>query len=162
MKEKKSKLLLAQLDHVSGETLGFAIEMIMELGAYNVQLIPSITKKNRPGNIMLIDVESAKEGVISDFLARELKVSGYHRINTSHVFHKITFVRKRFGINVNGKNRRFQFEIKLTGDPSNPSSFDVEHSALVKVQKSVKGKSGAFIPLSELRAMVTSKLVRKR
>lgn len=162
LKEKKSKLLLVQIDHVTGETLGFAIERIMELGAHNVQLIPTITKKNRPGSVMLIDVETAKEGPISDFLAAELKVSGYHRIDTSHVFHKITFVKKKLGITANGKKILFQCDFKLTGDPSDPSSFDVEHRALVKAQGRIKEKSGVFIPLSELRTMVISKFIRTR
>ena len=47
--EKKSRLILAQVDHLSGELLGFAIGRIMELGAGNVQLIPTITKKTGPG-----------------------------------------------------------------------------------------------------------------
>jgi uncharacterized protein (DUF111 family) len=90
--EKKSRLILVQVDSVSGEVLSFAIGKLMELGANNVQLVPTITKKNRPGNIIIIDTDADKEKMVADFLAKELKVSGYHRIDTSHVFHKITFV----------------------------------------------------------------------
>jgi uncharacterized protein (DUF111 family) len=37
--EKQSRLILAQVDHASGEVLGFAVERIMDHGALNVQLI---------------------------------------------------------------------------------------------------------------------------
>ncbi len=70
--EGKARLILAQIDHVSGEITGFAIGKIMELGANNVQLIPTITKKNRPGSIIMIDVDAIHEEDIVRFLAGEL------------------------------------------------------------------------------------------
>src|SRR4030067_1144435 len=109
---KEAQLIFAQVDHVSGAVTGFAIGKIMELGANNVQLTPTITKKNRPGNIIIIDSDAEHEGVISRFLASELKVSGYHKINTTHVFQKVSFLKKNLNIKANGGNRSFQFEVK--------------------------------------------------
>ncbi|MCK5418002.1 MAG: DUF111 family protein, partial [Desulfobacterales bacterium] len=64
--QKKSRLIFAQIDHIPGDVLGFAMERLMELGAKNVQLIPTITKKNRPGNIMIIDVDDQNEEVMAE------------------------------------------------------------------------------------------------
>ncbi|HXY54299.1 MAG TPA: nickel insertion protein [Nitrospirota bacterium] len=157
MKKKKARLLFAQVDHVSGEVTGFAIGRIMELGARNVQLVSSITKKNRPGNIIIIDTDDAKEGVIARFLARELKVSGYHRIDTLHVFQQITFQQRDLEVAVKGKKRTIRCEVKIVGDLSRPLSFDVEHDALVTMQKFLKGQN-RDLSLSELRTAIESKL----
>jgi len=157
--EKQSRLILAQVDHASGEVLGFAVERIMECGARNVQLIPTITKKNRPGHILLVDAEAAKEEDIAEFLVKELSVSGYHRIDTTHVFQRVTFAKKKLTIRVNGRVRTFQCEVKLIGDPLKPLSVDVEHDFLVKIQNLVREKLDCQIALSELRTAIESKLL---
>jgi uncharacterized protein (DUF111 family) len=155
--KKKARLLFAQADHVSGEVTGFAVGRIMELGAHNVQLISSVTKKNRPGNIIIIDTDDDHEGVIAQFLAKELKVSGYHRIDTTHIFQRVTFSRKNLVIRSKGKRRMVHCEIKIIGDPSNPLSIDVEHDALVKLQKVLRAQRKE-LSLSELKTEIESKL----
>jgi uncharacterized protein (DUF111 family) len=155
--KKNARLIFAQVDHVSGEVTGFAVGRIMELGAHNVQLIPTITKKNRPGNLILIDTDTEHEGEIAKFLASELKVSGYHRVNTTHIFQPVSFVRKNLIIKLNGKRKTFKFKIKIVGDPSEPLSVDIEHDFLVKVQEALSDLS-YFISLNELRSMIESKL----
>jgi len=157
--EKQSRLILAHVDHVSGEVLGFAVERIMECGARNVQLIPTITKKNRPGHILLVDAEAAKEEDIAEFLVKELSVSGYHRIDTTHVFQRVTFAKKKLTIRVNGRVRIFQCKVKLIGDPLKPLSVDVEHDFLVMIQNLMREKLDCQIALSELRTMIESKLL---
>jgi len=154
--EKDARIILAQVDHVSGEILGFAIERMMELGAHNVQLIPAITKKNRPGNIILIDTDDRHEEEIANFLARELRISGYHRIQTSHVFQKVTFVEKTIHLSLNGKSKSLLCKFKIIGDPSAPMSIDVEHDFLVEVQKIASDISGACVSLEVLRNRIES------
>ncbi|MEE9610722.1 MAG: nickel insertion protein [Desulfatiglandales bacterium] len=156
--EKKSKLIFAQIDHVAGEVLGFAMERLMELGANNVQLIPTITKKNRPGNIIIIDIDAKDEEVMAEFLAKELKVPGYHRINTAHIFHHVSFSKKTLNININGAIEKLQCEIRLMGDPSSPLSVGIEHDFLVKIQKLLSQKLNNFVSLTELRTIIESKL----
>jgi uncharacterized protein (DUF111 family) len=155
--KKKACLLFAQADHVSGEVTGFAVGKIMELGARNVQLISSITKKNRPGNIIIIDTEDEHEEAISRFLAKELKISGYHRIETNHIFQQVTFSQKDLVIRTNGKRQRFRCEIKIIGNPSKPLSIDVEHDALVKLQKVLKAQKKE-LSLSDLKTAIESRL----
>jgi uncharacterized protein (DUF111 family) len=129
----------------------------MELGAHNVQLISSITKKNRPGNILIIDTDDKHEGEIARFLIRELKISGYHRIDTSHIFQRVTLSQKNLVIRINGKKRTFHCEIRIIGDPSNPLSVDVEHDALVKLQKALRAQKKE-LSLSELKTAIESRL----
>ena len=155
---KKARLIFAQIDHVSGEVIGFAVGRIMDLGADNVQLIPTITKKNRPGNIIIIDTDKEHEGTIAGFLAKELKVSGYHRIDTTHIFHKVMFVKKNLKIKMNGKSKTVQCEVKIIGDASKPLSVDIEHDSLVRIQKIITDKWNSSVSLGELRTTIEAKL----
>jgi len=156
--EKKGLLIFAQADNISGEVTGFAMGKIMELGAHNVQLITSITKKNRPGNIIIIDTDARHEGKIAHFLAQELKVSGYHRIDTSHVFHQVTFAKKKLAITAKGKTESVECEIKLIGDPLTPLSVDIEHDVLVRIQRLIKEELDASFSLHELRTLIEARL----
>jgi uncharacterized protein (DUF111 family) len=156
--EKRSRLLFAQVDHLSGEVLGFAIGKIMEQGACNVQVIPGITKKNRPGSILIIDVSPEQEDRIARFLAQELKVSGYHRIDATHVFCPVTFLTKNLTISRNGASMNLSCEVKVIGDPAAPLSLDIEHDALVSMQRAVQDGLGMTVSLVELRAMIESRL----
>ncbi len=153
---KEARLLMAQVDHVSGEVLGFAIERIMELGAHNVQLIPTITKKNRPGNIILIDADGSVEGAIATFMAKELKISGYHMIKTSHKFHKVTFVDRKIRLVVNGDSTSLLCRFKVIGELSDPITVDIEHDFLVDLQKRINSGWDVYCSLDGLRSMVES------
>ena len=156
--EKKSRIILAQVDHLSGEVLGFAVEKIMACGAHNVQLIPTITKKNRPGSIMLIDTDAAGEDAVSRFLAEELKITGYHRIDTSHVFQPVSFESRNLRISKNGERTTFRCNIKIIGKPPAPVVTDIEHDCLVSVQEGIAKDLDCNISLTDLRAMIESKL----
>ena len=156
--EKRSCLLFAQVDHLSGEVLGFAIGRIMEQGACNVQMIPSITKKNRPGSILIIDAPPDQEDRIARFLSQELKVSGYHRIDATHVFCPVAFLTKNLTISKNGTSMNLSCKVKVIGEPAAPLSLDIEHDALVSMQRAVEDGLGTVVPLVELRAMIEAKL----
>lgn len=155
--ERAACLMFVQVDHISGEVTGFAVGRIMELGARNVQLIPAITKKNRPGTIIIIDTDGEREEAIARFLAAELKVSGYHRLNTTHVHQNVSFLRKGLLVRRNGRSRSLDFTVKVVGDPAEPLSVDVEHDFLVEAQEVMK-EMGRHISLAELRTLVESKL----
>ncbi len=155
--ERAACLIFVQVDHISGEVTGFAVGRIMELGARNVQLIPAITKKNRPGTIIIIDADEEREDRIARFLATELKVSGYHRINTIHVHQNVSFLRKSLLVRQNGRSKSLDFTVKVVGDPAGPLSVDVEHDFLVEAQEVMKDM-GRHISLAELRTLVESRL----
>ncbi|MGD2079588.1 MAG: DUF111 family protein [Nitrospirota bacterium] len=154
--EKESRLLMAQVDHVSGEVLGFAVQKIMELGAHNVQLVPTITKKNRPGNIILIDADASLEDKIAFFLAKEMRVSGYHMIRTSHKFNKVSFVDRTIRLIINGDTRLFNCRFKIIGELSDPITVDIEHDFLVELQKAIVGKWESYLSLDEIRNKIES------
>jgi uncharacterized protein (DUF111 family) len=69
-------LIMVNVDDVSGETVPYLFEMLMNMGAKNVHAIPAFTKKGRQEFIFLIDTPREKVADIGDFLVGELGTLG--------------------------------------------------------------------------------------
>jgi pyridinium-3,5-bisthiocarboxylic acid mononucleotide nickel chelatase len=90
--EKSGLILLVQLDHLSGEDLGWALKALDHPGIRNRNLIPVLTKKGRMGYLLLLDIDPEAEGEIAQYLLDSFTTNGYHRIETRHV-HRQTVTR---------------------------------------------------------------------
>ncbi len=110
--------------------------------------------QNRPGNIIIIDSGSEREEAIALFLAQELKVSGYHRINTEHVFHKVSFREKTLVLSENGRLHETRCRFKVMGELESPVAVDVEHDFLVGLQRELSDGWERYFSLEELRSKV--------
>lgn len=82
--EKEGLILMVQIDHLNGEILGWAINCLYEIGALNVQTIATITKKNRPGYILIVDIPVKCFDEIEAFFVEELATTGWHLIKSHH------------------------------------------------------------------------------
>ena len=80
----EQRLLLVQIDDRSGEELRQGLEGLMDMGVRNYQVLSSLTKKGRPGFVLLLDLDSAIEGEVMTYLAAELGAWGYHRLQSVH------------------------------------------------------------------------------
>ena len=52
-------VLETNLDDVSGEVIGRAVERLMEAGARDVSITPVFMKKNRPGQLISVITDKA-------------------------------------------------------------------------------------------------------
>lgn len=83
---KPGFLFVIQADHLSGECIGQVIDLFYEAGASNVQVVSSITKKNRPSYMFFIDCREKFVESIEQVIVQELHVGGWHKIQTNHSF----------------------------------------------------------------------------
>ena len=81
---KTGLLFVIQVDHLSGEIIGDLIESFYSAGAKNVQVISTITKKNRPAYMIVVDGNEASADEIERVIVEECGSSGWHRISTKH------------------------------------------------------------------------------
>ncbi len=69
-------VLETNIDDASGEVLGYAIDRLIEAGAKDVSVIPTVTKKNRPGHIVKIVADQRDVAYLSKLLIAETGTLG--------------------------------------------------------------------------------------
>jgi uncharacterized protein (DUF111 family) len=155
--KKDGMLILAQVDHLTGEELGFAIDQIMRWGARNVHALPGTTKRNRPSCVLLIDIDPDDEAKWARLLAEELSVYGYHRILTSHYCSRC----RQQSHTVIIRKGRTRLETHIHSKVSGHGTGDcrVEHADLVRLREQVEQKLKTRVSLSKLRGRLESQIM---
>lgn len=104
--KKQRQLLVVQVDSITGETAGGAVSVLYEAGAKNVQIVSTVTKKNRPGWMFFIDVDEEARPAVERAMVRELGVTGWHRLPGEHCYIDTEIVSKTVRVRLTGKNPR--------------------------------------------------------
>ncbi len=101
-------VLETNLDDVSGEVIGRAVEKLMEAGARDVSITPVFMKKNRPGQLISIIAEKTKSEHLAELLMEETGTLGVREIPVSrHISRRASGT---IALEVGGK--KFQVRIK--------------------------------------------------
>jgi len=157
LKKKNASIWIIQVDHVSGECLGAAFEKIMDLGAQNVQIIPSVTKKGRPGHLMFIDIPDSAAGArVERYITQELHISGYHRLATEHFYTSTTFVEGDVIIEGNGRTIVCKARLKAIGIPEDKGFPRIEQDSALSIQREIEKEFGKVLSLRHITATVES------
>jgi pyridinium-3,5-bisthiocarboxylic acid mononucleotide nickel chelatase len=115
LKNEKMFLIETNIDDVEGEIIGNLIEVLMNEGARDVTVIPGITKKNRPVNIIRILSDNFKREILIEKLFKETGTSGI-RINE---INRITLERNIIIMQVIVNKSEYNIKVKITKDSSN-------------------------------------------
>jgi pyridinium-3,5-bisthiocarboxylic acid mononucleotide nickel chelatase len=103
-------ILETNLDDVSGEVIGRAVERLMEAGARDVSITPVFMKKNRPGQLISVIVEKAKSEGLAELLMEETGTLGVREIPVSrHISRRAS---EDLVLKVKGK--KFHVRVKRT------------------------------------------------
>lgn len=155
----KSQLLYAQLDRVDGESAGYLIQKIINLGAYNVQLVSSLTKKGRPGYILLIDLNEHIKVEIEELLVSEFNVTGWHYILTHHCHKKVENSQRELELIID-KNKMSNITIPFKLLNNNGSATVIlEHDYCIELKERIKKLSGHVISLNKLKTRLKNTLL---
>jgi uncharacterized protein (DUF111 family) len=149
---KPGSLVLVQVDHLSGEMLGEIWEQLSSKGAKNVQFLSTLTKKGRPGYLLLIDISPERMSELEDFLVSDLGVCGWHRLLSEHVHvgtevvsHELIF-----------RTPNGRLQMKVAGKRIKNSSVSVrpEHDGCILVQTKLREEGGLEVPLREIERII--------
>lgn len=103
------------IDHLTGEEIGYLFDVLLEAGASDVSITPIIMKKNRQGSLLKVISKKDKREVILDTIFKETGSLGI-RI-APHIHRGITkreFVKKTFEID--GKDYEVTFKVAYIND----------------------------------------------
>jgi len=101
-------VLETNLDDVSGEVIGRAVERLMEAGARDVSITPVFMKKNRPGQLISVIADKAKSEHLAELLMEETGTLGVREIPVSRHISR----RANATMALEVKGRRFQVRVK--------------------------------------------------
>lgn len=103
------------IDHLTGEEIGYLFDVILDAGASDVSVTPIIMKKNRQGSLLKVISRKEKREVILDTIFKETGSLGI-RI-APHIHRGISkreFVKKSY--NIEGKDYEVTFKIGYVND----------------------------------------------
>lgn len=152
-----SLLVLAQVDHACGDIISSVMEQLSAAGARNVHLVPSLTKKGRPGYLLFVDVPAAHLEAIERLLSVELGVLGWRVMSAEHrgpaTDHRTVDVALRHGC----VEETVSVPAKVVRDPAGGGQIaHIEHDFCVRLQRELRQSDGVAIPLRILKARIQS------
>jgi uncharacterized protein (TIGR00299 family) protein len=101
-------VLETNLDDVSGEVIGRAVERLMEAGARDVSITPVFMKKNRPGQLISVIADKTKSERLAELLMEETGTLGVREIPVSrHISRRASGT-----MTIEVKGKKFQVRLK--------------------------------------------------
>lgn len=105
-------ILETNLDDVSGEVVGRAMEKLMEAGARDVTIAPVFMKKNRPGQIVSVIAQKGDREKLAEVLFEETGTLGVRELPiVRHISNRTT---ERIELQVKGKS--YSAKVKVSKD----------------------------------------------
>jgi len=151
------KLLFAQVDHAHGEVIGHAMGELFRLGVKNAQLLQSMTKKNRPSYVFMIDLPDDRVEDVAMFLGLELGIWGYHLVESNHVHFDVSFGDIELLLTGEGNEIPYQLTPKFLSKNGKLLSVKVDYWQLVEIQRLLKD-AGYTYSLDFLRAVLETRI----
>lgn len=150
---KEGLLFLVQIDHLNGEILGDVIESFYQAGAKNVQIVSTVTKKNRPGYMVFIDapVQSAIE--IEELIVKDCGASGWHRISSCHRHTNVSVISKEIKIRTAKGSYDFTARGKVIDDDC--LNARPEYDCCSELKRLLKEKEGKYVPVKTIQGYLT-------
>lgn len=145
-------LLYVQVDHISAEILGSAIESLYYAGALNVQVLASITKKNRPAHVVIIDLRPESIDEVERVIVEELGSTGWHRFESEHRHVPVELIQKE--IRIQTESGDFEFIAEGKQIKNRPETIRPEHRSCVELQRILKEKGKCDLSLQRVYRMV--------
>ena len=103
-------ILETNLDNVTGELMGHIFKVLLKHGARDVSIIPTITKKNRPGYLLRAIAKPMDCDILSEVIIRETGTLGVRVIQ--YVHRNITS-RKIIPVHVDINGKTIEIRIKV-------------------------------------------------
>lgn len=110
LEHENVSILETNVDDVSGEVLGHVFQGLIRSGARDVSIIPTVTKKNRPGHLLRVIAKPQDTQKISEEIIRETGTLGVRVIPYAH---RNIAKRKIVSIDVPIDGKQFEIDIKV-------------------------------------------------
>lgn len=146
-------LIVAMCDNITGEAVGESFDSLYGVGAKNVQVLNTITKKNRPGYLYVIDCDEPCVDRIEEILIREIGTTGWHRIYSEHRYTDVEYLKKAITFSYEGRTTTAEAACKYS--PNVPDPYRIERECLDMLQKEIEASLKFHISRQRLSHLLT-------
>ena len=114
VQEDHVSILETNLDNVTGELMGHIFKVLLKFGARDVSVLPTITKKNRPGYLLRVIAKPMDCDTLSEVIIRETGTLG---VRVLPYVHRNIASRKIVPVNVdiNGETSKIMIKVGMIG-----------------------------------------------
>ncbi len=155
-----SVLILAQVDNASGENIAHVMASIHDAGAHNINLVPSLTKKGRPGYLLIMDVPAPALPQIENLLVTELGLLGWRRLVSQHISLPTEISQHNLVLEFKGKSVHLNVPLKIARVTDGRTIESVDYQFCLDVKGRLETELGVDISLRELRSLISSAVRR--
>ncbi|MHA1672083.1 MAG: nickel pincer cofactor biosynthesis protein LarC [Promethearchaeota archaeon] len=149
LKHRKIFILESNVDDVRGEILGRSIPILMNEGALDVSIIPTITKKNRPGHLIKVICKEAQVNPLIKLLMKNTGTLGVRILEAN----RVCLVRKIINYPIEIEGESITITIKVSIEDSNQIlNYKLEYDDLAELSEKWN------IPFLKLEKMVQSQI----
>jgi len=136
--------------------------MLYSWGAQNVNVISTITKKGRPGYIVLVDCGSMDESRLLEKLASRFGIFGHHMIKTIHSFQPVASGTRELTVRYNGRELQMTMHYKQINPAHGPIYIRVEWEDLMRLKDGIEDAFGLELSLPVLRRQIETLLTDEK
>ncbi len=127
---------------------------INEAGAHNLNLGPSLTKKGRPGYLLIIDAPVSALPQIENLLVNELGLLGWHQLVSQHITLPTKILQHRLVLEFKRKRLHLKGPLKIARASDGRTIEGEDYQFCLDVKRRLEVELGADIPLRELRSSI--------
>ncbi|MDR2967656.1 MAG: nickel pincer cofactor biosynthesis protein LarC [Methanobacteriaceae archaeon] len=144
------EVLETNIDHLSGETIGYLFEKLMGMGAKDVAIVPIIMKKNRPGHLLKVISKKKDSDKLIQAIFRETGTLG---IRISSHTHRGLAKRNiiSLDLDINGKKETIRFKIGCINDEIISSRAEYEDIKKIAMKRHIPLKNVEIIANNEIK-----------
>jgi pyridinium-3,5-bisthiocarboxylic acid mononucleotide nickel chelatase len=145
-------ILETNLDNVTGELMGHIFNVLLKFGAKDVSVIPTITKKNRPGHLLRVIAKPSDCDTLSEVIIRETGTLG---VRVIPYVHRNIASRKIITVTLEIREKRAEIRIKIGMIGDEIISIKPEYEDIRKVSEETE------IPLKDVTNMAIDVFMNK-
>ncbi|HSQ02375.1 MAG TPA: nickel pincer cofactor biosynthesis protein LarC [Methanobacterium sp.] len=152
VRSDRVSILETNLDNVTGELMGHIFNVLLKFGARDVSIIPTITKKNRPGHLLRVIAKPSDSDTLSEVIIRETGTLG---VRVIPYVHRNIASRKIMTVTLEIREKRIEIRIKIGMIGDEIISIKPEYEDIRKVSE----ETG--IPLKDVTNMAIDVFMNK-
>ena len=152
VRSDRVSILETNLDNVTGELMGHIFNVLLKFGARDVSVIPTITKKNRPGHLLRVIAKPSDCDTLSEVIIRETGTLG---VRVIPYVHRNIASRKIMTVTLEIREKRAEIRIKIGMIGDEIISIKPEYEDIRKVSE----ETG--IPLKDVTNMAIDVFMNK-